>query len=246
MPPPSIDRFFDRSGRVQRPSRGALVSELRAIVFDRPASPDPAHLPHGGGQVVLVLPAFLTGDWATAPFRRFLQSCGFRAPEWGLGINWGPTPRILSGLRRRLDILRDRQDGPICLIGISLGGLLARDLAHSRPDDVRQVITLASPYRLPTAATIEPLFHLVGRFYSHDIDLARLAQPLKMPELNIFTRDDGIVAWQTCRPDDAPGEAAIVHEVRGAHLTICRNPQAMMAVVRRLAEAASKPGGQRA
>jgi pimeloyl-ACP methyl ester carboxylesterase len=182
----------------------------------------------------MVIPAFLTGDWATAPFRRFLQACGFRAVGWGLGINWGPTPRILNGLRRQLGSLRDLHGGPICLVGISLGGLLARDLAHSRPGDVRQVITLASPYRLPTAATIEPLFHFMGRFYSHDIDLVRLARPLTMPELNIFTRDDGIVAWQTCRPDHAPRESWVAHEVRGAHLTICRNPQAMAAVVRRL------------
>lgn len=235
MPRPPTGRFFDRSGRVQRPPKAALVAELNALLFDRPASPDPAHLPHGDGQVVMVVPAFLTGDWATAPFRRFLQACGFRAPGWELGINWGPTPRILSGLRGRLDALRDLQGGPISLIGISLGGLLARDLAHSHPGDVRQLVTLASPYRLPTAATIEPLFHLLGRFYSRDLDLARLAQPLTMPELNIFTRDDGVVAWQTCRPDPAQGEASGGHEVHGAHLTICRNPQAMTAVVRQLA-----------
>jgi pimeloyl-ACP methyl ester carboxylesterase len=235
MPHPLTDSFFDRSGHVRRPPWGALVGEVRALLFDHPASPDPAHLPRGDGRVVMVIPAFLTGDRATAPFRRFLQACGYRAVGWELGVNWGPTPRILGGLRRRLEALRDLQDGPICVVGISLGGLLARDLAHSHPDDVRQVVTLASPYRLPTAATIEPLFHLMARFYSHDIDLVRLARPLTVPELNVFTRDDGVVAWQTCRPDDAPGEAWVAHEVRGAHLTICRNPQAMAAVVRRLA-----------
>lgn len=235
MPNPLTDRVFDRSGHVRRPPRSALVGEVRAFLFDYPASPDPAHLPHGDGQVVMVIPAFLTGDWKTAAFRRFLQGCGFRAPGWGLGTNWGPTPHILSGLRRRLAILRDLQGGPICLVGISLGGLLARDLAHSHPGDVRQLVTLASPYRLPTAATIEPLFHVLGRFYSHDIDLVRLGRPLPVPELNIFTRDDGVVAWQTCRREDAPGEHSVAHEVSGAHVTICRNPQAMAAVVRRLA-----------
>jgi hypothetical protein len=239
MPRLSTGQFFDRTGRVKRPPAAALISEVRALLFDRPASPDPRQLPRGDGQTVLVIPAFLTGDWATAPFRRFLQDCGFRAPGWQLGLNWGPTPGILGGLRRRLDALRALQDGPISLIGISLGGLLARDLAHRRPNDVRQVITLASPYRLPTAATIEPLFHLIGRFYSDDIDVRRLLQPLPVPELNIFTRDDGIVAWQTCRPDPVSGEGCVVHEVQGAHLTICRNPQARAAVVRRLAAAQS-------
>lgn len=225
--------YFDRTGQIPRPSYHQLGRELVALLWDHPPLPDARRLPHGGGHVVLVLPAFLTGDWATAPFRRFLRQCGLRAEGWGLGTNWGPTPGVLRGLRRRLTDLRDQEGGPVSLVGISLGGLLARDLAHRQPQDVKQLITLASPWRLPTASTIEPLVHAASRFYSRDIDLARLGQPLAVPETSLYTRDDGVVAWQTCRAESAQAGTAV--EVGGAHLTICRNPRALAVVAERLA-----------
>ncbi|HXA69788.1 MAG TPA: hypothetical protein VNW24_05015, partial [Stellaceae bacterium] len=72
--------------------------------------------------------------------------------------------RILGELRRRLKELRRLEGGPISVIGVSLGGLLARDLACDHAKDIRKVITLVSPFRLPTASTIEPLVHLCARF----------------------------------------------------------------------------------
>jgi len=229
-----MQAYFDRTGRVQQPKYRQLCRELIALLLDHPTPPDARQIPPGDGHIVLVLPAFLTGDWATAPFRRFLRQCGLRAEGWRLGTNWGPTPGVLAGLRRRITELREQQGGPISLVGISLGGLLARDLAHSQPQDVRQVITMASPWRLPTASTIEPLVRITTRFHSRDIDLARLSRPLAMPETSLYTRDDGIVAWQTCCPE--PGQGGTAIEVRGAHVTICRNPQAMIAVARCLTD----------
>ncbi len=107
---------------------------------------------------MLVLPAPLTGDGATRPLRRFLAGCGFRAHCWGLGLNRGPMPALRAGLRRRLLGLHAREGAPVSLVGVSTGGLLARDLAHSHPPEaVRQAITVASPFCLPTATTLEPL-----------------------------------------------------------------------------------------
>lgn len=225
-----VSEFFDRSGRVRRPPYRRLLGELRALLFDHAAPADPRVLPRGDGHAVLVIPAFLTGDSFTAGLRRFLTACGYRAEGWGLGVNLGPTDATLAGLRRRLSELSAAR-GPVSIIGVSLGGLLARDLAHACPADVRQVITLVSPCRLPTACTIEPLFHLALPFYSKTIDAARLAQPLRVPSMAIYTRDDGIVAWESCA---LGGDLAV--EVAGAHTTICRNPQARAAVARRLAE----------
>lgn len=236
---PLAQRYFDTTGRVQRPSYGQLANEVGALLLDHPPPPDVRALPSGARHVVLVIPAFLTGDWPTSAFRRFLRRCGFRAEGWGLGINWGPTPDILAGLHRRLSELRELEQGPVSLIGISLGGLLARDLAQGRPQDVRRVITMASPWRLPTASTIEPVVQLAARYYSADIDLDRLRRPLPMPATSIYTRDDGIVAWKTCRAEDTEDEGGEGIEVQGAHSTIARNPQALAAVVRLLAEDAS-------
>ena len=230
--------FFDRSGRIARPPYRLLWRELGSFLFDHPAAPDAAVMPRGDGHPVLVIPAFLSGDFATAPLRRFLRDCGFRAEGWGLGVNWGPTPAILDGLQRRLSDLRRKgqgsDGGTVSLIGVSLGGLLARDLARKRAADVRQVITLVSPWHLPTASTIEPAVHVASRFYSHDIDPAGISAPLPVPATSIYTRDDGIVAWQSCFAE-RPGESVI--EVAGPHTTICRNRAALLAVANCLAAA---------
>jgi pimeloyl-ACP methyl ester carboxylesterase len=180
---------------------------------------------------VLVVPAFLTGDGFTAALRGFLARCGFRSFGWGLGLNWGPTPRLLAGLRARLLALRQSEGVPVALLGHSLGGLLARDLAHAEPDAVRHVVTLGSPIRLPTASPLAPLFRLLLPSYAADLDLARLAAPLPMPTTAVWTRQDGIVDWRSCLPPEQDSGV----EVSGPHMTLARNPAVLAALVRRLA-----------
>ncbi len=181
---------------------------------------------------MLVIPAFLTSDAITGPLRRFLQRCGYRAFGWQLGVNWGPTPRILELLRRRLDECCDLEGGPVSVIGLSLGGLLARDLAHDRPQDIDHLVTIVSPYRLPTASHLEPFFHVLAPFYSNDFQSERLAEPLAMPSTAVFTRDDGLVSWESCRAEEALGAC---FELRGAHSTICKNPDLLTLIAERLA-----------
>jgi pimeloyl-ACP methyl ester carboxylesterase len=215
----------------RRPPYRRLVREMAALLGPRPASPDPADLPHGVGTPVLVLPAFLTGDGSTRDLRQFLERCGFRPFGWDLGVNWGPTPRLLDGALRRFDAL-SRTEGPLALIGISLGGLLARNLAYERPNLIRHVITIASPFRLPAATTLGPLVRLCTPAYSPAIQVEWLLSPLPVPSTMIFTRDDGIVAWDRCVADDPHGEAV---ELSGPHLTLGSDPRARQAIVRRLA-----------
>ena len=227
------DTYFDRSGRVPRPPYRRLWREVASFCFDYPKAPDPHDFPSGEGHVVLVVPGFLTSDAFTAPLRRFLKSCGYRVFGWGLNVNFGPTPRLVAGLERRFQECRALAGGPISVIGISLGGLFARNLAFEHPDDIRQVITLVSPYRLPTASTIEPLVRICAPFFSSEVDIARLATPLPVPSTAVYTREDGLVAWETCRSDEPKGLSV---EVAGKHVTICRNPATLRTVGRRLAE----------
>jgi pimeloyl-ACP methyl ester carboxylesterase len=226
--------IFDRTGAIRRPP---LRGVLREVVFDLtyfPPWPPRGDLPDGRGHVVLVVPAFLTNDLVTRRLRKFLQQCGYRGFGWGLGVNWGPTPRLAAALRRRLAELRSLADDRVSVVGLSLGGVLVRDLAYDCPNDIRQVITIASPFNLPTAAAIEPLIRLTACFYRPALDVARLATPLPVPSTAIFTRDDGIVAPESCRRDE-PGCESV--EVRGPHLTICRNPDVLRAVAMRLGQA---------
>lgn len=224
---------FDRSGLVRRPPYSALLREMWSLAAYHPPAPDVAGLALGHGQIVLVIPAFLTGDAATRPLRAFLESCGYRSYGWNNGVNWGPRPELMRNLPHRLAELRALQGGPISIVGVSLGGVYARELAYDCATDLRKVITLVSPFRLPTASTIEPLFRLCSLSHEKDIDFSRLSRPLPVPSAAIFTRDDGIVAWESCFSSD---HDCVAIEVSGAHVTICRNPAALRAVVEQLAD----------
>ena len=214
----------------RRPPRRLLLAEAWSLAAYRPPPPAAATLARGTGQRVLVVPAFMTGDVFMRGLRAFLDRCGFRAFGWGLGVNWGPTPRILAGLERRLDGLA--ADGPVAVVGVSLGGVLARNLAYDRPGGISHVVTVASPFRLPAATTIGSLVRLCAPRYSADVDLARLHQPLPVPSTMIVTRGDGIVDPGSCWTDGAGGH--VVH-VDGPHLAICRNPDVLRAVAAALA-----------
>jgi pimeloyl-ACP methyl ester carboxylesterase len=222
-----FSQAFDRTGRVRRPPYRFLLREAYARLTYFPRLPDCSGLPPGRDRVVLVIPGFLTTDAVTRPLRRFLQRCGYRPFGWGLGLNLGPTPRLSAALRKRLLALRALANDRMSVVGVSLGGLMARDLAYDHPNDVRDVITLASPYRLPTASPLEPLLRLAARFFDPAADIVRLAAPLPVRSVAIFTRDDGLVAWESCRREEQNGRAV---EVTGPHLTICRNPDALRAV----------------
>jgi pimeloyl-ACP methyl ester carboxylesterase len=222
-----LNDAFDRTGRISRPPYRWLLREAYAGLTYRPPLPDCSDLPPGRDRVVLLVPAFLTTDAVTRWLRLFLQRCGYRPFGWELGLNVGPTPRLMAGLRKRLAELRTLANDRVSLVGVSLGGLMARDLAYDHPGDVRDVITLGSPVSLPTASTIERLIRLVACFYDPAIDIDRLASPLPVRSTTIFTRDDGLVAWETCRRDDPTCSAV---EVTGPHLALCRNPDVLRAV----------------
>jgi pimeloyl-ACP methyl ester carboxylesterase len=219
---------FDHTGKVRRPCGSLVLGELRSLFASYPL-PDPAGVEHGNGHVVLLVPGLFTSDSLTRPLRSFLKVCGYRAFGWGLGVNWGPTPRLVAALRERLAELRTTEGGPVSIVGVSLGGLLARDLAYENPHDVRQVITIASPFRLPTASVLEPVIRLLALFYTPAIDLARLATPLPVRAAEIYSRKDGIVAWESCRGDDGTSI-----EVMETHCGVCRNPVALRAVAQLL------------
>jgi len=235
MPPP-IDPagVFDRTGAVSRPGLRHLWREIVSDLTYFPTWPARLGMPDGRGHVVLVIPAFLTNDGVTRKLRKFLNQCGYRSFGWGLGLNWGPTPRLVRDVRRRFVALRDMAGDRVSVIGLSLGGVLARDLAYDFPDDVRQVITIASPFNLPTASVVEPMIHLTTMFYRPAIDIIRLATPLPVPSAAIFSREDGVVAWESCRGCDPTCTNV---EVRSTHLSICRNPEVLRLVAARLGEA---------
>ena len=226
------DAVFDRSGKLQAPPLSGLARELWALQFYAPPRPDPRSLPSGNGRPVLVIPAFLTDDSFTRGLRDFLMRCGFQSFPAEFGPNWGPTPAILEKLRKRFFDIRAQAAAPIALAGISLGGLLARNLAFDFPNDIAHVATIAAPITLPTATNLEALIRLCARLYSRDLNIARLAEPMPVPWTSIYSERDGLIAWQSCT-SDAPG--GVCFKVDAPHIAMARNPEALKALVTRLA-----------
>jgi hypothetical protein len=206
-----------------RPSPAAARVELRA------------EAPRGDGHAVLVLPASLRGDPYTAAVRRLLSDLGYVPYGWELGVNLGPTVHLLRGAANRLAEL-SRRHGPVSIVGFSMGGLFARWLAQRSPAQVRRIITVCSPFSDPAGSLFVPVDRLLGLWPGVDLrSLARdVACPLAVPGTFLFSRDDGVVAWQHCC-DPSPDAENI--EIIGPHVLIAQNPQAL----RTIAEVLARP-----
>jgi pimeloyl-ACP methyl ester carboxylesterase len=203
-------------------------------------------LPAGDGHPVLVLPGFGGSDQSTAQLRVVLRRRGHATHGWGLGRNLGPHEPVLDGLTRRLLALHDRTGRSVSLVGWSLGGIYARELAYEHSGVVRQVITLGAPFRFRDGdrGNASALYDLIGPpadpFPGHA--LAEHERPdLEVPSTSIYTRTDGIVRWHACIDRAAPLRENI--EVRGTHSGLGYNVAAAVAVADRLAqpEGAWKP-----
>lgn len=201
----------------RRPSRLLLAceaprsaAEFATFVLAWPAA---ALAPRGDGHGVLVLPGWMTGDAATAPLRRLLRRLGYVVHGWELGRNVGPTEETRRELPLRLRRLHAATGGPVSLVGMSLGGVLARRMARADPALVRRVVTLGSPFR------------------QYEDGLG----PVPVPSTAVYSRGDGIVDWRTCL-DDSGGENV---EVRGSHCGLGHNPLVARIVTQRLAEVPS-------
>jgi pimeloyl-ACP methyl ester carboxylesterase len=203
--------------------------------------------PHGDGHPVLVLPGLGAGDRSTIPMRGYLRRLGYQVHGWGLGVN-RPSSLLLTQLWRRFDELYERHDHqPVSLIGWSLGGIYAREIARERPVAVRQVITLGSPFRDVPGEESHPTAWL--RMMSPGQPRRRPGQgPLPVPSTAVFSRTDGIVPWKASRdvgrtvgPDGRsaamPGTLrAESIEVISSHCGLGHHPGVLWAVADRLAQ----------
>jgi pimeloyl-ACP methyl ester carboxylesterase len=203
-----------------------------------------ASAPRGDGHGVLVLPGLLASDMSTTLLRRYASWLGYDVHGWQLGRNVGPTAEVLDELPRELAGLAGRTGGPVSVIGWSLGGIYARELAREHPEHVRRVITLGSPFALtdPRQSRADAAYrrygsqHAGGRVPTWD----QLAQPIAVPSTAVYSRRDGIVSWPTCiGPETARHENV---EVRCGHLGFGVDPATLWVIADRLA---MPPGQQR-
>ncbi|OBK26610.1 alpha/beta hydrolase [Mycobacterium asiaticum] len=197
-------------------------------------------LPVGDGHPVLALPGLLAGDGTMWTLRRLLSGLGYQVHGWGLGVNIGPTRKAVAGMPDRLAELHERYQAPVSVIGWSLGGIFARTLARRNPSAVRQVITLGSPYRMHriSQSRASSQFNLFARLHAerHELPLLAENEPLPVPATSIYSRYDGMVAWQTCI--DLPSKSAENIAVLSSHIGYGHHPATIWAIADRLAQPA--------
>ncbi len=195
--------------------------------------------PRGDGAPVLVLPGLLAGDLSTRPLRAALRGLGHHVHGWRLGRNLGPTPRVEARLRLLAEELLERHGRPFAVVGWSLGGIYARAMAAERPDAVRQVITLGTPFALTEPSqtrairAYERYSHLHVPGYALPVP-DHVRGPLPVPTTSIWSRTDGIVSWTASLETPSPTAENIA--VRASHLGLGHSPAVLWAVADRLAQ----------
>lgn len=195
----------------------------------------------GDGHPVLVIPGFLGSDFSTTAVRRYLSRHGFEALPWMQGRNTGRAA-LQAELHHYFMRVSDQHEQPISLVGHSLGGVFARELARQYPERVRSVVTLGSPFgTIDGAAVSQFVKSTFERVSKQSVEELRegLTQldprlPPGVPATAIFSRADGVVHWQSCLEQDSQHTENI--EVHGSHCGLVVNPSALVAMVDRLAQ----------
>ena len=205
-----------------------------------PSWPALARAPAGDGHPVIVFPGLSASDGSTLPLRGYLQNLGYDVSGWNQGHNFGPRAGILETAKRQLLDTFEVTGKKVSLIGWSLGGIYARELAKELPHCVRSVITLGTPFAGSHKSTNAWRLYELTSGRDIEIETAQfdLPSPPPVPTTSVYSRTDGVVAW-TASLQKAhkhnPNTENI--EVFASHIGLGMNPTAWWAVADRLAQA---------
>ncbi|MFT7687752.1 MAG: pimeloyl-ACP methyl ester carboxylesterase [Candidatus Azotimanducaceae bacterium] len=216
------------------------ILELGSLVAILPAL---AMLPKGDGHPVLVLPGFMAGDESTYVLRQYLNLMGYKALPWNLGRNTGKPEILETQLLERFEEISKKYKGKISLIGQSLGGVFARELARSQSKKIKQVITLGSPFSVGQSSSVNSL---VTKLFENQSGMTITAMRERLgvsdhekappvPMTAIFSKGDGVVNWRACREIESGAKIQNI-EVRGSHCGMAFNPTIYYIIRNRLSQ----------
>jgi pimeloyl-ACP methyl ester carboxylesterase len=213
---------------------GELGSGLAAVRLAG-ALPRLLTAPRGDGHLVVDIPGWKAPELSGAPLRAYLRTMGYDARGWGFGTNTGDPRRDVERLAQRVLELADEAGSAVSLVGWSLGGVIAREVARRHPQAVRRVITYGTP------VVGGPAYTAVARAYGpHAGATARAVvrrldaeSPIRAPLTVVFSRRDGIVSWQACIDRSSPRVEHV--EVSSTHLGMGVDPDVWGLVADRLA-----------
>ncbi len=219
------------------PSRRLAVGELTAGLTAARilgATPRLVSAPRGDGSVVIDVPGWRAPEVTGAPLRGYLRWLGYDARGWGFGTNTGRPGRDTDRLAESVLRILEETGAPVALVGWSLGGVIAREVARRHPDAVRRVVTYGTP------VVGGPSFTAVASSYPPEVRALAAAvaerldagSPIQVPLTAVYSRRDGIVAWQACIDRVSPHVEHV--EVASSHLGLGLDPDVWSVVARRL------------
>ena len=193
--------------------------------------------PKGDGHPVLILPGFLASKHSTKVLRNFVNKAGYTAYDWGIERNWGKI-EYLPFLIQRIEELHQKHNQQVTLIGWSLGGVFARQIAKERPNLTRQIITLGSPFLdIAKPNNIAWLHTLLNGGKTakelHPHLLTNLPLPAPVPTTAIYSKEDGIVPWKACMEKEVDHLHQNI-QVHGSHCGLGMNSSVLHIIADRL------------
>jgi len=232
---------IDPLNSISRPSLFWLITEIGRAITELGVTYSYQKLqkntPSGDGHPVLILPGFMATKKSTTLLRRHANDLGYTAYDWGLGRNRGKV-EYMELLTATVEELHKKHGQKVSLIGWSLGGVFARQIAKERPEFIRQIITLGSPFQdIAQPNNIAWLHTLItGGKTVKDVDhnlLNNLPIPAPVPTTAIYSKEDGIVPWQVCM-EMIEDELHQNIQVRGSHIGLGFNSSVLAIIADRL------------
>ena len=226
--------------KIRRPSLFLTMTDANGALVNRVTLPMVAPFlsssPKGDGHPVLVLPPLGGDDGTTKSLRNFLQKSGYHSHSWQLGKNLFRKTIGENGekLFARLEQIYESSGTQVSIVGWSLGGSIAREVARRRPELVRQVITLGSGINGSTSVlnNFKQYIRIVGGPVDEEAAKDIRFPPPGIPCTSIFTKTDGIIAWENCL--ELPGEKSDNIEVVSSHTGLGWSAPAYYAILDRL------------
>ncbi|MEM6320891.1 MAG: alpha/beta hydrolase [Bacteroidota bacterium] len=208
---------------IKRPSilweASAMFQPLRLLA----SYPKLRKAPKGNGERIILFPGWLSHDTVMYPIKKYLQQLGYAPEYWGLGINKGQVEIDRNRMIAKLE--KEDSDEKVILMGWSLGGLIAREVAREMPDKIEKVITYGTP------VVGGPKYTIGEKVYSKElveeihatIQEFDATNPIQVPIRAIFTKNDSIVNWSACI--DRTSKDVQHFEVDSTHFSLGVDPK---------------------
>ena len=230
--------FEPRPAGTRGPAWERLLGELRTPIehWQAVRRPRVAAPRHGPSRPVMLLPGFGTHPARMKPLARALQEAGHRVSDWGLGFNFGPSEERFERLCERVITMARKEGEPLVLVGWSLGGIFAREVARAHPEAVRLVITMGTPFSGDRRANNAwRAYQLIA---GHSVDAPPIGHDMAIkppvPTVALWSARDGIVSPRSaCGRKD---ERDLAVPMRCTHLGFAAHPD-VAAMVNRLIDA---------